>query len=49
MFKQAKQNRVFQDIVEQIQKAILDNTFAPGNKLPNERDLKEMFNARGVP
>jgi len=44
MFKQAKQNRVFQDIVEQIQTAILDNTFVPGNKLPPERELKEMFN-----
>jgi DNA-binding FadR family transcriptional regulator len=44
MFKQAKQNRVFQDIVEQIQTAILNNTFEPGNKLPSERELKEMFN-----
>ncbi len=44
MFKQAKQNRVFQDIVDQIQNAILNNTFEPGNKLPSERELKEMFN-----
>ena len=44
MFKQAKQNRVFQDIVEQIQGAILNNTFEPGSKLPSERELKEMFN-----
>ncbi|MCK5541619.1 MAG: FadR family transcriptional regulator [Desulfobacterales bacterium] len=44
MFKQAKQSRVFQDIVEQIQAAILNNTFEPGNKLPCERELKEMFN-----
>ena len=44
MFKHAKQNRVFQDIVDQIQNAILNNTFEPGNKLPIERELKEMFN-----
>ncbi|MCK5313263.1 MAG: FadR family transcriptional regulator [Desulfobacteraceae bacterium] len=44
MFKQAKQNMVFQDIVEQIQKAILNNTFEPGHKLPSERELKDMFN-----
>ena len=44
MFKQAKHNKVFQDIVEQIQKAILNNTFEPGHKLPAERELKEMFN-----
>ncbi|MCD4743508.1 MAG: FadR family transcriptional regulator [Desulfobacteraceae bacterium] len=44
MFKQVKQNRVFQDIVEQIQNAIFNNTLKPGNKLPPERELKEMFN-----
>lgn len=44
MFKQAKQNKVFQDIVDQIQNAILNNTFEPGNKLPTERELKEKFN-----
>ncbi len=44
MFKKAKQNKVFQDIVEQIQNSILNKTFEPGNKLPSERDLKEMFN-----
>ena len=43
MFKQVKQNRVFQDIVEQIQNAIIDNTLKPGNKLPAEHELKETF------
>ena len=44
MFKQAKHNKVFQDIVDQIQNAIINNTFKPGNKLPAERELKEKFN-----
>ena len=49
MFKKAKQNRVFQDVVEQIQDAILTGKLAPGSKLPAERDLKDMFNtSRGT-
>ncbi len=49
MFKRAKQNRVFQDVVEQIQDAILTRELPPGSKLPAERELKEMFNtSRGT-
>ena len=49
MFKRAKQNRVFQDVVEQIQDAILSGKLEPGTKLPPERDLKDMFNtSRGT-
>ncbi len=49
MFQKAKQNRVFQDVVEQIQDAILEGRVAPGEKLPAERELKEMFNtSRGT-
>jgi GntR family transcriptional regulator, transcriptional repressor for pyruvate dehydrogenase complex len=49
MFKRAKQNRVFQDVVEQIQDAILAGKLAPGTKLPAERELKDMFNtSRGT-
>lgn len=49
MFKKAKQNRVFQDVVEQIQDAILSGKLEPGTKLPAERDLKGMFNtSRGT-
>ncbi len=43
MFKKATQNRMYQDIVEQIQVAILDNRIKPGARLPSERDLCEMF------
>jgi len=49
MFKKAKQNRVFQDVVEQIQDAILAGKLKPGSKLPAERELKDMFNtSRGT-
>ncbi len=44
MFKQVKSNKVFQDIVEQIQNAIVNNSFKPGDKLPGEQNLKKMFN-----
>jgi GntR family transcriptional repressor for pyruvate dehydrogenase complex len=49
MFKKAKQTRVFQDVVEQIQDAILTGKLTPGEKLPPERELKDMFNtSRGT-
>ncbi|MCP3943606.1 MAG: FadR family transcriptional regulator [Desulfobacteraceae bacterium] len=49
MFKKAKQNRVFQDVVEQIQNAVLSGKLKPGTKLPAERELKDMFNtSRGT-
>jgi GntR family transcriptional regulator, transcriptional repressor for pyruvate dehydrogenase complex len=43
LFKVAKQNRIFQDVVDQIQNAILDGDLKPGDMLPPERDLKEAF------
>ena len=45
MFRLAKHNRVFQDVVDQIQDAILQGTLNPGDKLPPERELTEMFGA----
>ena len=36
LFRAARQNRIFQDVVEQIQEAIID-------RLPAERELKEML------
>jgi DNA-binding FadR family transcriptional regulator len=42
-FRAARQSRIFQDVVEQIQEAILRGEFQPGDKLPAERELKEMF------
>lgn len=43
MFKTVKQNRAYQDVVEQIQEAIMDGSLAPGRQLPAERELKEQF------
>ncbi len=43
MFKAAKQNRIFQDVVEQIQETILSGKLKPGEMLPAERELKAML------
>jgi GntR family transcriptional repressor for pyruvate dehydrogenase complex len=43
MFKTATRNRVFQDVVDQIQEAILTGRLTAGDILPAERELKEMF------
>jgi GntR family transcriptional regulator, transcriptional repressor for pyruvate dehydrogenase complex len=43
MFKTVKQNKAYQDVVEQIQEAIVDGSLKPGSQLPAERDLKEQF------
>lgn len=43
MFKTVKQNKAYQDVVEQIQEAIMEGTLKPGSQLPAERDLKEQF------
>lgn len=49
MFRQAKQSRVYQDVVEQIQEAIVTGKLKAGDQLPAERDLKERFNvSRGT-
>ncbi len=45
MFRQAKQSRIFQDVVGQIQDAILRGRIAPGSRLPAERELTEIFKA----
>ena len=43
MFQAAKQTKVFQDVVEQIQEAIFDGRLETGQILPAERELKAMF------
>jgi len=45
MFQQAKQSRMFQDVVDQIQDAILKGRLAPGSRLPAERELTDIFKA----
>jgi len=49
MFQAAKQTKVFQDVVEQIQEAIFDGRLKTGETLPAERELKATFNiSRGT-
>jgi GntR family transcriptional repressor for pyruvate dehydrogenase complex len=49
MFQAAKQTKIFQDVVTQIQEAILDGRLKTGDTLPSERQLKNMFNiSRGT-
>lgn len=43
MFKKVEQNRVFHGVMVQLEEAILDGRFQPGEKLPPERELKETF------
>lgn len=43
MFKSVKPNKVSENIVEQIRKAIFDGTLKPGDKLPPERELMKNF------
>jgi DNA-binding FadR family transcriptional regulator len=42
-FRKVKRNRIFQDIIDQIQEAIIHGKLKPGSKLPPERELKEAF------
>ena len=49
MFQAARQTKVFQNVVEQIQEAIFDGRLKTGDTLPAERELKSMFNvSRGT-
>jgi GntR family transcriptional repressor for pyruvate dehydrogenase complex len=43
MFRKTPHQRVFQDLVEQIQDAILDGRLKPGEKLPSQRELVDAF------
>jgi DNA-binding FadR family transcriptional regulator len=43
MFQTAKPTKVFQDVVAQIEEAILAGRIQTGETLPSERELKEMF------
>ena len=49
MFEKAKQNRVFEDVVNQIKNAVLKGEFKAGDLLPAERELTETFSvSRGT-
>lgn len=49
LFRRARQNRVYEDVVEQIQAAILDGKVAVGERLPAERELcEQLHTSRGT-
>ena len=43
MFEKPKQNRIYQDVIAQVQQAVLDGRLKEGDTLPPERELQEMF------
>ena len=43
LFRAPKQNRIFRDVVDQIQDAIIDGRLKTGDKLPAERELKDLL------
>jgi GntR family transcriptional regulator, transcriptional repressor for pyruvate dehydrogenase complex len=45
VFRKPKPNRIFQHVVDEIQSAILDGRLKPGDQLPSEMKLKEMFDS----
>ncbi len=45
VFRKPRPNRIFQHVVEEIQTAILDGRLKPGDQLPPEMKLKEMFDS----
>lgn len=44
LFQQIKQVKVSEQVAEQIRTSILAGEFSPGEKLPPERKLAEVFN-----
>jgi len=43
-YKPLKKNRLYEDVADQIKKTIFKGDLKPGDQLPSERDLAEMFN-----
>ena len=48
-FSPVTSNKLYIQIHNQIRDAILDGTFKPGDKLPSEKELCQMFNVSRVP
>ncbi|MGI6555621.1 MAG: FadR/GntR family transcriptional regulator [Bacillota bacterium] len=47
-FEQVKKVRVYEEIVEQLKRYFEQGNLKPGERLPSERDLAEMFNCSRV-
>ncbi|WP_300464181.1 FadR/GntR family transcriptional regulator [Desulfobacula sp.] len=45
MLKKVRQVKLYEDIANQIEEEIISGEFKPGDKLPSERDLEEIFGA----
>ena len=45
LFKQAQKSRIFQDVIDQVEDAILQGKLREGDKLPPERELTEILGA----
>jgi GntR family transcriptional regulator, transcriptional repressor for pyruvate dehydrogenase complex len=45
VFQQVRQSRIFQDVVDQIEEAIVQGKLTPGSRLPAERELTDIFKA----
>lgn len=43
MFRKTKRVKAYKDIIEQVERAVIDGALKPGEKLPNERELQEIF------
>ncbi len=43
MFNRAETRRAFEDVVEQIRDAIIEGRLKPGDRLPPQRELKDLF------
>jgi GntR family transcriptional repressor for pyruvate dehydrogenase complex len=43
MLKAVKKTRVYEDIVSQVKELIAEGKLRPGDQLPSERELSEMF------
>ena len=43
MFTKARHNRVFEDVIQQVETAIIDGDLKPGDRLPAERELQKML------
>ena len=43
IFKPARKVKIFQDVVHQIQEAVLSGSLKPGHSLPSEKKLEAIF------
>lgn len=43
VFTKARQNRVFEDVIHQVEDAIVNGDLKPGDRLPPERELRKML------